>query len=366
MLLKETLRRTMRRFVAILCILPILAGCKGTSYKEYRGTFFTVEGVEVFNTVFTVIAWESSPKDWETHYELLQKKVLYYHQLFDIYHTYEGINNVKTINDEAGKKPVKVDAPLIDLIVKAKQWAKESDGRANIALGPVTELWHEAREHNQAKDGESVPEDQMKLPTKEELKAAASHVKLDAVQVDEAASTVFLKEPSMRLDLGAIAKGYATEEVAKALAAAGMKNGLMSAGGNIKSFGAPNLSQKKIWSVGVTDPKNPSKYLADQVLLIPGKESVVSSGDYERYFTYKGKRYHHLIDPNTLQPGDHFAQVTVVTEDSAKADFYSTTLFLMTYEQGVQLAQRLNLGVAWVFPDGTLRMNDKVKSMLKP
>ena len=117
--------------------------------------------------------------------------------------------------------------------------------------------------------------------------------------------------------------------------------------------------------MAVTDPITPTQYLEDVVFRLDGQQSVVSSGDYERFYTYQGKRYHHLIDPKTWQPGEYFSQVTVITEDSGKADFLSTALFLMPYEQGETLARELDLAVTWVFKDGTLKMNEKAQGMLK-
>ncbi len=169
----------------------------------------------------------------------------------------------------------------------------------------------------------------------------------------------------MRLDVGAVAKGYATERVADELKEMGMENGLMSSGGNIKSIGAPDLPDKKDWGVGITDPLNPQQTLQGRVLTLTGEESVVSSGDYERYFTYEGKRYHHLIDPHTFLPGEQFAQVTVITGDSGVADFMSTTLFLLPYEEGARVAEELDLAVIWVEKDGTQTLNDKAESLIR-
>ena len=366
--MRKNMRKGVSLVLALLLVLSIvvglLSGCTPKS-KEYRNTFITVDGVEVFNTVFTVLAWEKSEADWDKHYAKIQELVLKYHKLFDYYNEYEGINNIKTINLNAGKAPVKVDQSIIDMIKLAQDLYQKTGQETNIAMGSVTELWHNAREHNIAVDGDTIPESEMIIPTMAELQAAGEHTDFNKIIVDEAAGTVYLEDPLMKIDTGALAKGYATELVAKEMQAEGMPNGLMSSGGNIKSIAPPNLPDKKDWGVGITDPLNPQQTLAGKVFKLDKDQSVVSSGDYERYFTYQGKRYHHLIDPKTWQPGDYFSQVTVVTEDSGVADFLSTTFFLLPYEDGVKLAQKLDIAVAWVFKDGTLKMNAKAESMLK-
>lgn len=350
--------------MALVLATGILAGCQ-QQYEEYRGTFITVEGVEVFNTVFTVLAWETSDEDWQEHYAKIQELVLHYHKLFDYFHEYEGMNNILTINKNAGVAPVKVDQEIIDLLKMAKDLYDRTGEKTNVAMGTVTEIWHMVREHNSSTDGSTMAESDMIMPSMEELQAAGEHTDFSKVILDEAASTVYLEDPDMRLDVGAVAKGYATERVADELKEMGMENGLMSSGGNIKSIGAPDLPDKKDWGVGITDPLNPQQTLQGRVLTLTGEESVVSSGDYERYFTYEGKRYHHLIDPHTFLPGEHFAQVTVITDDSAVADFMSTTLFLLPYEEGARVAEELDLAVIWVEKDGTQTLNDKAESLIR-
>ena len=350
--------------LALFLAVSILAGCQ-PKYEEYRGTFITVEGVEVFNTVFTVLAWEKSDDDWQKHYAKIQELVLRYHKLFDYFHEYEGMNNIHTINKNAGKAPVKVDQEIIDLLKMTKDLYDRTGEKTNVAMGSVTEIWHVVREHNTSTDGITVPEEEMILPSLEELQEAGEHTDFQKVIIDEAASTVYLEDPDMRLDVGAVAKGFATELVADALKEMGMENGLMSSGGNIKSIGAPNLPEKKDWGVGITDPLNPQQTLQGKVLRLTGEESVVSSGDYERYFTYEGKRYHHLIDPITFMPGENFAQVTVITEDSCLADFLSTTIFLLPYEEGKQVAEDLDVGVVWIEKDGTQILNEKAESLIR-
>ena len=158
--------------MALFIAMGILAGCSNKpEYKQYKNTFITVDGVEVFNTVFTVMAWEKSDKDWNEHYEKVQELVLKYHKLFDYYDEYEGVNNIMTINKQAGIKPVKVEQEIIDMIKQAKELYDATGQETNIAMGSVTEIWHKVREHNMPGDGDEIEEADMILPTQEELDA---------------------------------------------------------------------------------------------------------------------------------------------------------------------------------------------------
>lgn len=349
--------------VALFMSLSLLAACAPKA-RQFRATFFTVDGVEVFDTVFQVMAYDTSQAAFDKNVEEIKQLVLKYHQLFDYYHDYQGINNIKTINDQAGKEAVKVEPEIMAMLKQARQLYDKAGQKTNIAMGTLTELWHRAREQNASDLGITIPDEDIVLPDPDALAAAKDHMDFSKIKLDEAASTVFLEDPDMKIDVGAFAKGYATELVAKAMAEKGMDQCLMSSGGNIKSFGPPEQKDKKTWTVGVTDPLNPKASLEDVVLSLTGKESVVSSGNYERFFTYKGKRYHHLIDPATGEPGGDYAQVTVLAEDSGLADFLSTSLYLLPQAEGEKLAKELKIGVLWVYPDGRQVMNEAFKQAL--
>src|SRR5690606_14943112 len=154
------------------------------------------------------------------------------------------------------------------------------------------------------------------VPPRQLLEEAARHTALEGMIIDEAAATVYLSEAGMRLDVGAVAKGYAVERVAQDLEAAGVSSLLLSVGGNIRAIGGkPDRKGIKPWKIGIKnpDPESPDPQLCN--VLIVG-ESVVSSGSYERYYTVDGTRYHHIIDPKTLMPAAYFSNVTVICRDS--------------------------------------------------
>ncbi len=326
----------MKRFLAaVIALSLLLAGCAGTEQaqqKQYTATFLTL-----FDTVTTVIGRADSQEAFEETAQAVHDKLLVYHQLFDIYNTYDGIHNLKTVNDNAGIAPVKVDEKIIRMLLDCKTYYIATGGRVNVAMGSVLQLWHEARS-----DGLDDPQHAY-LPDANALAEAAKHTDPEDIIIDEAASTVFLSDPDMRLDVGAIAKGWAAEEVAKD-SPSGL---LISVGGNVCATG-PKDSSGTPWVVGIQNPDG-GDYL-HTIYMTEG--SVVTSGDYQRAYLVDGRVYHHIIDPDTLYPSTNWRSVTVVCPDSALADALSTALFLLPLEAGQQLLNQLNAEAMWVNAQG--------------
>jgi thiamine biosynthesis lipoprotein len=187
---------------------------------------------------------------------------------------------------------------------------------------------------------------------------------MDKVILDEANSTVFFEDPGLSLDLGAVAKGYTAESAARLLLASPMTSFVINAGGNVRAGGKP-LDGRNAWGVGIQDPFSPAYSDAPTVeTLFLRDMSVVTSGINERYYEVDGVRYHHLIDPTTLFPARYMASVTIVTEDSQLADFLSTALFMMPYEEGRALIDSLpGVEALWVMPDKTIQMTDGLNAI---
>jgi thiamine biosynthesis lipoprotein len=268
-----------------------------------------------------------------------------YNNLYDIYHDYSGINNLKTVNDKAGVEPVEVDRRIIDLLKFSLEVYELTGGEVNVMMGAVLKLWHDAREGD--KNGNHV------LPTEDELLLANMHTDIEALVIDEAAGTVYISDPEASLDVGAIAKGYATERIAEALIAdtsLSTDGYALNIGGNIRIIGSKRGEDFKI---GITNPDKSSDepYVA---MVAVRDTSVVTSGDYERYFTVDGKKYHHVIDKDTLQPSVYFHSVTVITRDSAMADALTTALFSMHINDGYALVESMpGVEAMWVGTNGT-------------
>lgn len=342
----------------VVLLLILTTGCAPQpELHRYQAEFLTL-----FDTITTIVGYADSKENFSALAEQIHDEIEEYHQLFDIYNDYEGINNVKTINDQAGQAPVTVDRRIIDMLLFAKEAYEMSNGAVNVAMGAVLRIWHDYRE-----EGLDDPEN-AKLPPMALLEEASQHTDINNVIIDEEASTIFLKDPLMRLDVGAVAKGYAAQRVADDFEEQGTTSLLLSIGGNVKAIGEKLLAETKDkrWVIGIQNPDKSSSVTELMSVLING-QSVVSSGIYERYYTVDGVRYHHIIDPVTLMPNIEYAQVTILCRDSGLGDAISTAVFNMHLEQGRSFIEGLeDAEAAWVMPDGSIAYSSGFEAYIKP
>lgn len=332
----------MKRTATLILLLVLLCGCTAapaksdnTGLNRYEATFLTL-----FDTVTTIVGYAETEEAFTDTAHAFHDELLEYHQLYDIYNEYEGINNIKTINDHGWEHPIKVDQRIIDLLLFSKELYTQTEGRVNIAMGSVLRLWHDARETGIADPSRAA------LPDQTALEQAAAHTDIDSIQIDVEESTVFLSDPEVKLDVGAIAKGYAVEQVCR-----NTPSGLLiSVGGNVCPTG-PKPESGQPWVVGIQDPEDPEQYLHT---IYVEDVSVVTSGDYQRYFTVDGVPYHHIIDPDTNYPAGYWRSVTILCRDSGVADALSTALFTLPQEEGQALLDAFQAEAMWVRQDGTI------------
>lgn len=326
-----------RRFLAPLLLLCLLTGCAVPGPQPEK-TIYEASFLTLFDTVTVIKGSAESQEEFGETAQTIHDTLLYYHQLFDIYTEYEGLNNLKTVNDQAGIAPVKVDRAIIDLLLDCRDYYELSGGKVNVAMGSVLYLWHRAR--NEGLDDIA----NAKLPDREKLRAAAEHTSMDCIVIDEAASTVYISDPDTRLDVGAVAKGWAAQRAAEAAP----EGFLLSVGGNVCATGPKTAGTP--WVIGVRDPAGAADdYL--HTLYVSGG-SVVTSGDYQRTYMVEGKLYHHIIDPETLMPSAFWRSVTIICPDSGLADALSTALFLMDQAAGEALLAEAGAEAMWVDGEG--------------
>ncbi len=343
------MKRILAFMLVIVLVLALLSSC-ATGRLSHKKVLY-----EYFNTRSQVNSYALESKSaFDKNADLVESMLARYHKLYDKYYEYSGLNNIKTINDNAGVNPVEVDDEIIDLIDYSKEMYNLTRGKVNIAMGAVLELWHKARET--ANGGEGA------LPQREALLAASKHTNIDDVEVDRAARTVYLRDPEMSLDVGAIAKGYATERIAEALIERGVSGYALDIGRNIRLVGARSGGDAT-WTVGITHPNSSGDIIKTVAI---SDTSLVTSGDYERYFISGGERYHHIIDKDTLYPATYFTSVSVITPDSALADALTTALFCMPLEDGLDLISSLdNVEAMWVTADYTVYESRGFASLYK-
>ncbi len=350
-----------------LSMMMIMTGCS----KKYELMSHYITGP--FDTITTYMSYVSSEDEFNEQCDYIEEQLNYYDQLFDKYNTYNGMNNLKTINDNAGKKAIEVDQALIDLLNLSIERNRKISSKVNIAFGSVINIWHDYREEAESHDGVGT------VPSDEELEKANQHTSIDSIEIDEKKKTVYINDALASIDVGATAKGYAIELIKDGLIEMGVDNFLLSGGGNVASHGQRKIQKEgefylddcaEKFCVGIESPQD-GNYAAsaddpdsenEAVLVVQG-ESIVTSGDYQRFYQdVNGVRYHHLIDPETLYPAVHFRSVSIITEDSGLADFLSSAVFLMEYEEGLKLVNSLDgVEAIWLLEDGKIRMSDGLK-----
>lgn len=340
------MRRNFLRYVLIGCMLLLsisMAGC-GKKIEKYSTYSF-----DYFDTVTSITGYAESQEAFDEVAGNVLTELAEYHKLFTIYHRYDGVENLCTINEimDGTHRTVTVDRRIIDMLLYAKEMHEKTYGTVNIAMGSVLSIWHDYRQ-----EGLDEPW-AAKLPPMEKLEAAAEHTDINALVIDEEAGTVTLTDPVTRLDVGAIAKGYAVEMAARSLEERGITGYVLNVGGNVRTVGTKGDGKK--WLVGIENPDEDSENAYLAYLELAG-ESLVTSGSYQRYYVVDGKRYHHIIDPVTLYPSEGYVSVSVVCRSSADGDALSTALFCMDFEEGLALVESLDDTEAmWVLPDGTLK-----------
>lgn len=322
---------------------------------------FSYSFTSSFDTAISIIGYNASQAEFDRLAKAAEAKFIEYHQLYDIYHEYPGINNLMTINNNAGKGPVKVDPRIIDLLEFYLEHNHLAPGKVDVALGSVLKIWHDHR--TAAESGQAT------VPDLKDLQAAALHTDPTTVRIDRAASTVELTDPQTQLDVGAVGKGYATEAVAQYLKQLGMTSGIINAGGsNVRLIGKPADPARQTWAIGIQNPFITMMIPEDLSLdvILANDTSIVTSGDYQRYYMVDGVMYHHLIDPVTLMPARYMRAVTIMVADSGLADFLSTTVFLMPYEEGRKLIESIpDCEALWIFEDGSVKATDGMIAVLK-
>lgn len=205
------------------------------------------------------------------------------------------------------------------LIEEAKKFYELSEGKFDISIGPLTEIWKEAL-------------DKKELPREREIEIALKLVGCDYIHVDKETHSIKFKKKGMKVDLGGIAKGYAVDATVKELKRKGIDSAIVNAGGNLyclgTKFGQP-------WQVGLQHPRIKTQILNTLSLI---NKAVATSGDYEQYMEIDSKRYFHIIDPQTGYPvRNDVLSVSVIAKDAMTADALSTSIFVLGKDKGNEL-----------------------------
>lgn len=257
-------------------------------------------------------------------------------------------SDISRVNRAAGGAPVLVDPALIEMIEAVRAQPEAIRALVKLTVGPVADTW-------QIREREG-----WQPPTSQAVQAAVRLIDDAAVEVDKQASTVRLRRAGMSLDVGAVAKGYATDRAIATLKAAGVRHALINAGGNVHALG--NKPEGAPWRVGLQHPRDKDKLSG--VFSLRDGESLQTSGDYQRYVSYEGKRYTHIFDPRTGAPGDTgLASATIICASSTLGDILSTAVYVAGEQAGQNLLQQHYpaAGFVLITVDGRLVSADNIK-----
>lgn len=336
--MRPAARRALLGAAAVLLLGGALLWRAATRQREYTTTWF-----DLLDTVSVVRGYASSQEEWDAQMEALHADLLHYHQLFDIYHHYDGMTNLYDVNAGAAAAPVAVSPELYAFLewCAGRVW-EQTGGATNVAAGALLSLWHDARES----DAPAPPDPDL-------LEAARDHIDIADLQLDSAEQTVFFADPDLRLDVGAVAKGYAVELAAQAAEERGLESALLNIGGNLRAIGE-KANGEGAWNIGVENPWG-SEPAYIQTLALPAGYSLVVSGDYQRYFEYEGVRYAHLIDLTTGYPARYYSSVAILAPrgEGGMADAWSTALFCLPENTGRALLPAGDVAALWMYPDGS-------------
>ena len=241
-------------------------------------------------------------------------------------------SEIVKINNNAGKRSVKVNDGFLNVINKAIYYGRLSDGAFDISIRPVDKLW-------------GIGTKNERIPKEKEIKENLKFVNYKNIETDNFNKTVFLRNKNMAIDLGGIAKGYAADELVKILKENNIKSGLINLGGNIYAY--KKDKNDKPFNIGIQDPKEENGQTF-AIIKVKNK-SVVTSGNYERYFIKNGKRYHHIMDPKTGAPSESgIISSTIISDKSIDGDALSTATFILGLKKGMELINSLS-GVEAIF-----------------
>ena len=331
-----------------------MLGCKpaaqppAPTYTKYQYQFF-----DTFDTVIQLTGYTTSEEEFRAHAEAAHAEFIRLHKLFDRFNSYEGMTNIHTLSKMPAASRV-VDSDLLScLSLSVIGTTAAADGSmwpwaASPTYGSVTP----------APMGLIPTLPAPRCPTRGALASWGAHIHRVGGHRPRCRHRANHR-PRDVARLGLHRQGYATEQVARLLGR-GFKSFILSAGGNVRCGDGPLDDLRPYWGIGLENP-DPSLIQTDSGyldVLFTTHMSVVSSGDYQRYYFYGDRRIHHLIDPDTLYPGERYRSVIVVAPDSGDCDALSTAVFLLDMESGRALAESVGAEVLWVTPDGQVTVTE--------
>lgn len=294
----------MKRLILVgLLILFIVYGCgqKFPSKKEF-----------LMDTEVEIILPQGSEEDFAAAFNEMRR----IEKSMDIH---DPESEISRVNRLASKKAVQIGKEIFEILEESVEYSALTSGAFDVSIRPLSRLWGDRGKLKEIPEAREIEE---KLPL----------VNYKNIILDERNQTVEFKKKGMVLDLGAIAKGYALDRAIKVLQGRGIKEALINAGGDIRVMG------ERVWKVGLQHPRKENEVLA---VIRLKDQAIATSGDYQRYFIKEGKRYHHIVNPETGYPANECMSATIIGPSAIQTDILATGVFILGPEKGLELIESL-------------------------
>lgn len=333
---------------SVLILIIMLVGCSNENEVNTSKTTSTttvndtIPASKEFFAMDTYMEVNAYGDNGEKAVAKAEKEV---NKLDSILSTGKSTSEISKLNKN--KKQV-VSADTMSLIKESVKISKETNSAFNPTIYPLMELWGFTTKNYY------VPKDN-------EIKPLLNHMDIDNIKIDERKNEVSFKDSNMKIDLGAIAKGYTSSKIIDIFKENNIKSGMVTLGGNVQVLG--KKPDGSLWKVGIQNPIGEDEYLG---VLQTSDKAVITSGGYERNFTKNGKTYHHILDPSNGYPANNgLTSVTIISSDGTLADALSTSLFVMGKDKAIDFYKKSNYNFDFILytSDNKLIISDGIEDI---
>ncbi len=326
-------------YLLITLTTVLLGGCAPEPQSHQHSTL-------QFGTLIDITLYGATDEQAQQAFEKLDQDLAYLHIAWSPWET----GSLRRTNGLiATGKSFSAGPSVLPLIEKSQQLAEQTDHLFNPAIGQLINLWQFHR-HD---EDDIQPPDASAIQTLIDANPRMSDLKQDGIRMRS-------NNPSVLLNFGAFAKGHAIDLEMQQLKRLGIENAIINTGGDLKVIGKPG---NRPWHIAIQHPRKDT-WLA--TIQASAEESIFTSGDYERYYMYEGKRYHHILDPRTGYPAMGSQSVTVIHQDAGLADAAATALFIAGPQQWLSMAKRLEITQAMlVDAEGNIHITPELRKRIR-
>ena len=317
------------------CFLVLLFLMTTGSYAQRGDDIVVKKAISLMGTDFEISVVAPSE---QIGYINIDEAVSEIRRIEAMISSWDETSETSEVNRNAGVRPVKISKELFQLIERAKKISEITDGAFDISYASMDRIWKYDGTMN-------------RMPTEAQIKASVEKIGYQKIVLNHDEQTVFLQEEGMRIGFGAIGKGYAADSAKELLISKGVKGGIVNASGDLTTWGTRETGEK--WMIGITNPMDKDKIFSWLPIV---ESSVATSGDYEKYITFKGEKYSHIIDPRTGYPTKGVTSVSIFAKKAELCDALATAVFIMGRDSGIHLINQLD-GVEVVLVDGNKKIH---------